>query len=144
MKPAQQGFTLIEVTITVAIVGILAAVAMPAYLHYARKAAYTEVLAQAVAVKNALTTCLSVEQDVAKCNTLAALGISPPSSTPAFNSLTLDATDLTITLIPNAFKGIRVADTCDLKPAVDRRSNSITGWYYVSSSPCVVEGYVKP
>lgn len=52
---AQSGFTLIELMIVVAIIGILAAVALPAYQDYTARAKVTEVNLQVGSCKNAVT-----------------------------------------------------------------------------------------
>lgn len=55
MKKNQQGFTLIELMIVVAIIGILAAVALPAYQDYTARAKVSEALSLAGAAKAAVT-----------------------------------------------------------------------------------------
>jgi type IV pilus assembly protein PilA len=54
MKRVQQGFTLIELMIVVAIVGILAAIALPAYRDYTIRAKVSEALAAAGACKTSV------------------------------------------------------------------------------------------
>ncbi|HCW91722.1 MAG TPA: prepilin-type cleavage/methylation domain-containing protein [Marinobacter sp.] len=54
MKKAQQGFTLIELMIVVAIIGILAAVAIPAYQDYTIRAQVSEGLGLAAGAKTAI------------------------------------------------------------------------------------------
>jgi len=74
MKRIQQGFTLIELMIVVAIVGILAAVALPAYQDYTKRSRVTEGLALAGGAKTAVAEYFSSNNIMPADNTAAGLG----------------------------------------------------------------------
>ena len=65
MKKHQSGFTLIELMIVVAIIGILASVALPAYQQYTAKATYSEVILATSGLKTDVEVC---SQAVANSN----------------------------------------------------------------------------
>ena len=77
MKRIQQGFTLIELMIVVAIVGILAAIALPAYQDYVIRSKMSEAVAAAAACKTSISEYVSTKTawpsnaDTAGCSTLA-------------------------------------------------------------------------
>ncbi len=67
MKKVQQGFTLIELMIVVAIIGILAAVAIPSYQNYTKKAKFTEVIQSTTSRKSAVELCAQDQNALTAC-----------------------------------------------------------------------------
>ena len=67
MKQVQKGFTLIELMIVVAIIGILAAVAIPAYQDYTAKAQASEAFVLLDGLKSAISESVSQDPSATGC-----------------------------------------------------------------------------
>ncbi|HXU54775.1 MAG TPA: pilin [Casimicrobiaceae bacterium] len=114
MKRIQQGFTLIELMIVVAIVGILAAIALPAYQDYIIRSKMSEGVAAAAACKTSVSEYVSTKGswpqtiDASGCSTLVTqyvAGLTVSGSTGAIAVTTRNtgskAGDCVLTLTPS-------------------------------------------
>jgi len=135
MKRVQQGFTLIELMIVVAIIGILAAVALPAYQDYTIKAKFSNALRAADALKTAVGVCAQENGgDLTVCNTANA-----SSGIPTFNA-TAEVTAATVTgsgviglVLANLGTGVPAGATITMTPALPAGGTNMT-WAYATNA----------
>ncbi|RXZ44601.1 pilin [Crenobacter cavernae] len=96
MKKVQQGFTLIELMIVVAIIGILAAIAIPAYQDYTKRAHVSEGLTLASSAKTAVTEYYATKGSWPGSN--ASAGLPSTISGNAVKTIAVGATSGVITV----------------------------------------------
>ncbi len=133
-----KGFTLIELMITIAIVGILAAIAIPAYQDYTRRARFSEITLAIAPFKVAVAECVQDQGSLAPCDG-GANGI-PANITAAEGGLaSLTTLNGVINATPVAQNGIVATDTLTATPTVT--AGNRVNW--TLGGGALTQGYVK-
>jgi len=137
MMAHSKGFTLIELMITIGIIGILAAVAIPSYSNYTRRAYYSEIVNASEPYKMGVTECYQTITVLTNCNAgTNHIQAAITTNTGAVASISVVSGVITVT--PVAQNGVLATDTFILTPTVQ---NNVVTW--VASGGGVTNGYAE-
>ena len=136
MRNLQKGFTLIELMIVVAIIGILAAIAIPQYQDYITRAKWQDNIARVQSFKTAVAECLQNNGGImTECDTSAEVISATGATMPAAGG-NLSAVDYgTTTAGAFTLTGTPSVANCVVTLTPTNSATSVT-WAYVNGGGC--------
>jgi len=152
IKQTQKGFTLIELMIVIAIIGILAAVALPAYSDYTQRAKMSEVILAGAGCRTELTEHISINGGPSASAALDFTCASASSTSPYVKSVSVAATTGIVTLTSQGINSAATAGgaVVTLTPttnaagaAVNTTASAIYAWTCTSNTPAIMPSTCK-
>jgi len=144
-RPSRQaGFTLIELMMVVAIIGILAAIAVPAYAQYLGKAKFTEVIQASQSARTAVDICVQFNGGVADCDGTPGNMQGVPedlTGNPSAYVASVTTVDGAITVVPAVTGGVLASDTYILRASLG--ANGQVVWRVDPASGCLASGLCR-
>jgi type IV pilus assembly protein PilA len=132
-----QGFTLVELMIALAIIGIIMAIAVPSYQNYTRRAHYSEIVNATAPYKIAVAECYQIMGSVTGCD--GGTNSIPNNITAATGGIaSLTVSNGVVVVTPIARNGIESKDTYMLTP-----NPTDNGILWTVGGGGVEKGYVR-
>lgn len=138
MKKVQQGFTLIELMIVVAIIGILAAVAIPAYQDYTIRAKVTEVITMAASAKTSISEYYTTMGEMPTNAAAAGVNTNADQST-YVSAVSFPAATTTVASVQYTLDNLGDPDGDTI---IFEGTGSVTGVQWTCDTGTVVEKYL--
>ena len=140
IKP--KGFTLIELMMIIAIIGILISLALPAYNNNFKRAKFTEVVLASSALQRAIEVCFYTKETLDNCDSFTKVGIKKSDyTTPNFiANIEISNSSGTFTLTSTASSEASKSNSGDTYIMLANVNSNQLLWELSSASTCISEG----
>ncbi|MCQ8878882.1 prepilin-type N-terminal cleavage/methylation domain-containing protein [Pseudoalteromonas shioyasakiensis] len=136
------GFSLIELMITIAIMGILVSLALPAYNNHFKRSKFTEVILASNALQRAIEVCFYTRETLSNCDSFNKIGVQQTDFTSSafMSNIELSNTGGSYKITSTASSEASISSSGDTYIMVASVNSNQLLWELSSTSTCISEG----